>query len=226
MDIFIKTIKIYNQILSITLDVTENTDNLQYLIRKPLRFTVYVNENPDDFINKFNGNTPDNIKNTVWFKGKIVSVGRNYFVIHTKINMIVLFRLIKAKESPIKIKIDKDFNGSYVHYSIDKNIENKNFNEKIDNNAFVDNSLKNNHYSLTFLKTILCSASKKFNIQEEELIYRFTTYTKNGRTYEGKKNLDEVSEKQKVILYDKIKKLLREKKPESPSSCTFDTTLL
>ena len=188
----------------------DDAEGLQSLIRKPLRFAIE------------NGAATDNApREIVWFRGKIVSVGKNYFVVHTAINMAVLSRLVKARRTSLKIRIDRDRNDrDYVRNSTgqtgstvpseNRSIENKGSKEGFEEGSDSNNSEKNS-YSLALLKIILHSASQKLGIQEEELIYKLTTYTKNGKTYEGKRNLDEVSEKQKLIIYDKVKKLLRKK---------------
>lgn len=231
MNIFISSLKIYSRILSVTFSISfDDAESLQSHIRKPLRFAIYAGASPEPADNgSTNGVATGNAstREIVWFRGKIVSVGKNYFVVHTAINMAVLSRLVKARRTSLRIRIDRDRNDrGYVREnrqistvsSENGNAESKGIESRSTESTDIGSS-EEGSYSLALLKTILHSASKKLDIQEEELIYRFTTYTKNGRTYEGKRNLDEVSEKQKVIIYDKVKKLLREKDTEK--KCTF-----
>jgi len=218
VNIFISSLKIYSRILSVTFSISfDDAESLQSLIRKPLRFTIYTGASPEPADNgSTNGVATREI---VWFRGKIVSVGKNYFVVHTGINLAVLSRLVKARRTSLRIRIDRDRNDrGYVREnrqvptvsSENGNAESKGIESKSAESTDIGSS-EEGSYSLALLKTILHSASQKLGIQEEELIYKLTTYTKNGKTYEGKRNLDEVSEKQKVIIYDKVKKLLREK---------------
>jgi len=220
VNIFIATIRIYSHVLSVTFNISfDDTESLQSLIRKPLRFAIYAGISLENSTAIDNAST----REIVWFRGKIVSIGKNYFVVHTTVNMAVLVRLVKARKTSLRIRIDRDKNNrDYVQNSVgqtdlatpseNRRIENEGSKESLKENPDSNNPEKISYYgpySLALLKTILHSASQKLGIQEEELIYKFTTYTKNGKTYEGKRNLDDVSEKQKVIVYDRVKKLLK-----------------
>lgn len=60
------------------------------------------------------------------------------------------------------------------------------------------------------LKTLLAKGAETLSMPEADLLYKVTTFSKNGKDVGGKKNVYEVSDKQKPIVIDKISKLLKE----------------
>lgn len=60
------------------------------------------------------------------------------------------------------------------------------------------------------LKTLLAKGAETLLMSEADLLYKVTTFSKNGKDVGGKKNVYEVSDKQKPIVIDKISKLLKE----------------
>lgn len=58
------------------------------------------------------------------------------------------------------------------------------------------------------LKSLLANVAEILVMAEEDLLYKLTTFNKNGKKVEGKKNIHEISDKQKPIITDKLSKMI------------------
>jgi len=61
------------------------------------------------------------------------------------------------------------------------------------------------------LYDLLKNVSQLLNIPTEDVLYRFTTYEKNGRVYQGKNNMFELSDKHKDVVISKLLRVLEER---------------
>jgi len=128
-------------------------------------------------------------KEKIFFAGKIVSVAvqkKTHFVVHTEVNKELIIKLLNIKN------ILSNF--VFVMLSV------KEINKK----------RKKEAYESYDLGTLLEELSKKTGIEKEKLLIQLTSFERNGSFYKGKKDLESLSEKQKVIVFSKIKKMLKE----------------
>jgi len=134
----------------------------------------------------------------VWFRGRITSLGmreRVSIVVHTAINKTVINRLVDIHNKDCLVNIFRappDREGASdgtVH-------------ERSGNPAREDPASGS-------LEELVETASRMVGMAREELIERLTGFEKNGRVVTGKKRLEDVSEKQKPIMLDRIRRLLK-----------------
>jgi len=134
----------------------------------------------------------------VWFRGRITSLGmreRVSIVVHTAINKTVINRLVDIHNKDCLVNIFRappDREGASdgtVH-------------ERSGNPAREDPASGS-------LEELVETASKMVGMAREELIERLTGFEKNGRVVTGKKRLEDVSDKQKPIMLDRIRRLLK-----------------
>ena len=137
-------------------------------------------------------------RKAVWFRGRITSLGireRVSIVVHTAINKTVINRLVDIhnKDCLVNIfRVSADREGASdgtVH-------------ERSGNPAREDPASGN-------LEELVETASRMVGMAREELIERLTGFEKNGRVVTGKKRLEDVSDKQKPIMLDRIRRLLK-----------------
>ena len=133
----------------------------------------------------------------VWFRGRITSLGmreRVSIVVHTAINKTVINRLVDIHNKDCLVNVFRappDREGASdgtVH-------------ERSGNPAREDPASGN-------LEELVETASRMVGMAREELIERLTGFEKNGRVVTGKKRLEDVSDKQKPIMLDRIRRLL------------------
>jgi len=61
------------------------------------------------------------------------------------------------------------------------------------------------------LYDLLQNVSQLLNMSIEDVLYKFTTYEKEGRVYEGKRNIFELSDRHKDVVISKLSKIIRDK---------------
>ena len=136
-------------------------------------------------------------RKAVWFRGRITSLGireRVSIVVHTAINKTVINRLVDIHNKDCLVNVFRappDREGASdgtVH-------------ERSGNPAREDPASGN-------LEELVETASRMVGMAREELIERLTGFEKNGRVVTGKKRLEDVSDKQKPIMLDRIRRLL------------------
>ena len=137
-------------------------------------------------------------RKAVWFRGRITSLGmreRVSIVVHTAINKTVINRLVDIHNKDCLVNVFRappDREGASdgtVH-------------ERSGNPAREDPASGN-------LEELVETASRMVGMAREELIERLTGFEKNGRVVTGKKRLEDVSDKQKPIMLDRIRRLLK-----------------
>jgi hypothetical protein len=139
----------------------------------------------------------------VWFRGRITSLGmreRVSIVVHTAINKTVINRLVDIhnKDCLVNIfRVPPDMEGAS-----DGSVPEGNGNPAGENLAREDPASGS-------LEELVETASKMVGMAREELIERLTGFEKNGRVVTGKKRLEDVSDKQKPIMLDRIRRLLK-----------------
>ncbi len=58
------------------------------------------------------------------------------------------------------------------------------------------------------IANMLSAAARIHQVDEDELLYSLTTYSRNGKTINGKRSINNLSEAQKKVIWDKLQKLL------------------
>jgi len=127
-------------------------------------------------------------RKAVWFRGRITSLGmreRVSIVVHTAINKTVINRLVDIHNKDCLVNI---------------------FRAPPDREGASDGTAPEGSGNL---EELVETASKMAGMPREELIERLTGFEKNGRVVAGKKRLEDVSEKQKPIMLDRIRRLLK-----------------
>jgi len=177
MNVYISSLKILKHTLSVELGVMGDVAPISAIKRKYCRFMLSTTKG-----------------STVWFRGKVVSVEKGHCVIHTKINIAVIGRLVRMRKSTLTMVSDSS--------SRDSNRGNDRDNTR--------DGIRTDYQDDTMLSALLHGAAQKLGITEEDLIQKLTAYTsRDGVQHGGKRSIEEVSDKQKIVLYDKVKRLIR-----------------
>jgi len=179
----ISSIQILEKVLSVRFAVSLSFDDIEEL-KNLKKYDIIVSIFLDG-------------RKAVWFRGRITSLGmreRVSIVVHTAINKTVINRLVDIHNKDCLVNVFRappDREGASdgtVH-------------ERSGNPAREDPASGN-------LEELVETASRMVGMAREELIERLTGFEKNGRVVTGKKRLEDVSDKQKPIMLDRIRRLL------------------
>jgi len=183
INVNISSIKILDRSLSITFDISsfEDTEKIRDLKKRDISFKIY--------------NSGQKI---AWFKGQIVSFGMRssiYFVVHTIVSKPIINRLIDIRNEDCVLII-------FEEMPISREGEKKRI-EPAENESGHTETVGDKD-----IEALVKLASIKIDITPEDLIEKLTSFEKNGQMINGKRDINRISNKQKVVILDKVRKII------------------